>query len=198
MSGCVLEITVILALIYAIAWVTGPSFDMYLPPRGPCGGGMQKARQKRTVAEIRNTGTAVLQWIADAEAGSSFPQDGGYGSGAPESGTRVDLDGFREVSHAELFGYLHPREDFFYMQQMPDVDGWKNWIEFYFQGESMPPERVLIRSAGCRGQFEEGGYLAGPFVSTDYAQDLVWADGHFVRWPGSTGRAGPPSKQEPI
>ncbi len=174
--GCVPETLICLALIYAIAWYLGPNVDMYLPPRGPCGGGLQKAKQKRTVADIRNTGTALLEWIADFEA-SSPP--------LPSGEARVDLDGFREVSHAELLGHLRPRDDFFYMQEVPYLDGWKNRIEVYFQGESVPPDRVLIRSAGCRGQFEEDGYQTGPFVSTDYGQDIVWADGQFVRWPGA-------------
>jgi hypothetical protein len=34
----------------------------------------------------------------------------------------------------------------------------------------------------------EGGcnntWTVAPFVATDYDQDIVWADGYFVSWPG--------------
>ena len=30
------------------------------------------------------------------------------------------------------------------------------------------------------------GVTAGPFTPTDYPQNIIWADGFFVRWPGST------------
>jgi hypothetical protein len=47
---------------------------------------------------------------------------------------------------------------------------------------------LAIQSYG-RGAIAIGSLAAGstwtvqPFVSTDYDQDIVWADGYFVRWP---------------
>jgi hypothetical protein len=145
--------------------------------------------QKRTVADVRNTGVALVDWMTDIQTGSlSLPAQGHAGE---EEGVVEDLSlaGFREVSYEEIFGYLHPGDHFFYMQEVPEFDGWKNRIEFYFLGEATPPSSILIRSAGCQGEFEEGDYRTGPFTSTDYQQDIVWADGRFVRWPSGSGRS---------
>lgn len=189
-ASCALEILITVALVYAMAWYLGPAFDMYLPPRGPCGGGLQKAKQKRTLADIGNTASALLDWSADAAVTATPLPSAGLEIGAVPLGTVIDLNEFREVSYEELVSYLHPRDDFFYMRWIPDVDGWKNPIEYYFAGSSIPPDRILIRSAGCRGEFAEGDYQTGPFANTDYEQDIVWADGRFVRWPGAAGVVG--------
>lgn len=70
------------------------------------------------------------------------------------------------------------------MLEVPQVDGWGHPIEFYFQGLHVPPPRIVIRSPGCDGRFEGETYETGPFAATDYRQDIVWAEGEFVRWPG--------------
>ena len=42
---------------------------------------------------------------------------------------------------------------------------------------------MLIRSPGFDGSFSADSYSVGPFLATDYDQDIVWADGNFLRWP---------------
>jgi hypothetical protein len=44
-------------------------------------------------------------------------------------------------------------------------------------------QALAIRSAGGDGIFEGSTYSYGPFVSTDFNRDIIWADGVFVRWP---------------
>jgi hypothetical protein len=42
---------------------------------------------------------------------------------------------------------------------------------------------MAIRSAGRDGAFSGDTYTAGAFDPLDYDQDIVWADGVFIRWP---------------
>ena len=171
-----LELLVALVMVYAIAWYIGPGVDLYLPPRHPCEGGLQKAQMLRTVADIRNTGTAFMTWMAER------PVDPTTGSTEP---VKVrDIRDFEPVTHEQVFAWLHPTEDFFYMLEVPELDAWDNPYEFYVAGPADAPLSLMMRSAGCDGEFEAELYEVGPFLSTDYGRDLVWTDGYFVRWPG--------------
>ena len=49
--------------------------------------------------------------------------------------------------------------------------------------------RIAVRSAGADGSFDTTTYQVGPFVATDYSQDIVWAGGFFIRWPDSSAAA---------
>ena len=48
-----------------------------------------------------------------------------------------------------------------------------------------------IRSAGRDGVFQSSldDVEAWTFLATDYDQDIVWADGHFVKYPQAYSRA---------
>ena len=49
-----------------------------------------------------------------------------------------------------------------------------------------PPETAAYqrpRSAGLGGDYLGDVYEPGAFDPTDFAQDIIWADGLFVRWP---------------
>ena len=63
--------------------------------------------------------------------------------------------------------------------------------ERYDQGlktrrEVLGAQVIAIGSAGrgTTGLTSLGLYTIGPFTPTNYVQDIVWADGYFVRWPG--------------
>ena len=48
---------------------------------------------------------------------------------------------------------------------------------------------VLIICSGGRdnsliGNCSASVYPVQPYISTDYDQDIIWADGYFLRWPG--------------
>jgi hypothetical protein len=46
---------------------------------------------------------------------------------------------------------------------------------------------MLIRSQGRDKDFDSDEYTVTSFDSTDYDQDIVWADGFMVRWPSPKG-----------
>jgi general secretion pathway protein G len=155
-----IELLIVIAIIGIIAALLIPNFLDAL----------QKAKQKRTVADVRNTGTAMFSWLTDqvgaAAAGASATVALGSYGGA--------LDG------AAMNSILVPQ----YMQEVPNVDGWKTPYEYYLKTAApLDPQVMAIRSFG-RNKTEDGDpYSVTSFDPTDYDQDIVWADGFFVRWP---------------
>lgn len=131
--------------------------------------------QKRTVRDIRNTGTAMFSWLTDqlgaAAAGKSQTE--------PPS-TLVELKHYPLVSRKELEKLLVPQ----YMQRVPERDGWGHPYEYYLNVEDpLAPQVMSIRSPGRDGEFSAAGYTVGPFDPGDFDEDVVWSDGFFVRWP---------------
>ena len=50
---------------------------------------------------------------------------------------------------------------------------------------------MAVISPGRGGTTDGSTYSVGSFAPTDYDNDIVWADGYFVRWPaGSVGGQG--------
>jgi type II secretion system protein G len=158
-----IELLIVVAIIGIIAALLIPNFLDAL----------QKAKQKRTVADIRNTGTAMFSWLTDQ-----------VGAAAAGQGT-VALGSYVSITQADLSTLLVP----VYMQDVPKVDGWKGDYDFYLKTGSRVLEQqvMLIRSKGRGGMADStSSYTVTSFDPTDYAQDIVWADGFFVRWPQKT------------
>jgi len=132
---------------------------------------MQKAKQKRTIADIRITGTAMFSWLTD--------QVGAAAAGA--AGTNVDLGSYGSVLQAsDLVTILEPT----YLQVVPTRDGWKGTYDYYLNISSVMSRSVMaIRSRGSDGVASTNVYTVTNFDPTDYGQDIVWADGYMVRWP---------------
>jgi prepilin-type N-terminal cleavage/methylation domain-containing protein len=159
-----IELLIVVAIIGIIAALLIPNFLDAL----------QKAKQKRSVADMRNIGTAMFSWLTD--------QVGAAAAGQEEAPTTVDPGDYEDgaLSNTELAAELSPR----YIQEIPELDGWKNGYEFYLNVANPLVEQVMmIRSAGRDLAFETGAYTYGAFDPTDYGQDIVWADGFFVNWP---------------
>jgi hypothetical protein len=86
-----------------------------------------------------------------------------------------------------MFDLLHPSQTFFYMNEVPKVDGWKNTYEYWGTGSLLKSQVIEITSFGrnkTADQWPANNITIGPFVPTDYDQDILWVDGFFVRWPG--------------
>lgn len=126
---------------------------------------LTRARQKRTVADIR---TIAMAWEARASetmrynaAGFTFP------SGA--------------MSHEQLSNMLMPT----YAKTLPRMDGWSRPLEFSL----VPPAAgaaaggatgYAIRSAGRDGRFD-ATYTPG--ATTDPDCDIVYSGGSFILYP---------------
>jgi prepilin-type N-terminal cleavage/methylation domain-containing protein len=155
-----IELLIVVAIIGIIAALLIPNFLDAL----------QKAKQKRTVADVRNTGTAMFSWLTDqvgaAAAGASATVVmGSYGS---------------SMGGAALGSILVPQ----YMQEVPVADGWKTAYEYYLKTASpLDPQVMAIRSLGRDKTAEGTSYSVTSFDPTNYDEDIVWADGFFVRWP---------------
>jgi len=134
-----------------------------------------EAAQKRTVAEIRNTGTAMFSWLTD--------QLGAAAAGQPQTDTTkapTDLRQYPQISAQELAEILVPQ----YLQSVPETDGWGHPYEYYLNVADPTAQQVMsIRSPGKDGRFSTDDYTVGAFTPSKYDEDIVWADGFFVRWP---------------
>jgi len=142
---------------------------------------LQKTKQKRTMADMRDLGTAWFSWLTDqvsaAAAGTSTHQ--------------YDFNQLtKELSADDLFSSLYISSDMFYTRSVPERDGWGRGYEYRWSGNPSTSPVVGIRSLGrdgVEGPNGSGGvYTMGPFLTSDYDQDIVWADGFFVVYPAGT------------
>jgi uncharacterized protein len=127
-----------------------------------------EAAQKRTVADIRNTGTAMFSWLTDQVGAAAAGQ------------SQVDMDQYDVLSREELQAVLLPM----YLQMVPETDGWGNPYQYYLNVANPMAEQVMgIRSPGRDGRFSADSYTVTSFDPSEFDEDIVWADGFFVRWP---------------
>jgi hypothetical protein len=135
------------------------------------------------MADMRNLGTAWTSWLTDqlsAGAAGSASNTFDWDFNSP------DLD------HSALVSTLRPSTTFFYMQEIPQFDGWRNEYVFGINDDNLLANRVLGigsggRDGGANAFGAPTGVVVGPFIATDYDQDIIWSDGYFVRWPGGSG-----------
>jgi prepilin-type N-terminal cleavage/methylation domain-containing protein len=153
-----IELLIVVAIIGIIAALLIPNFLDAL----------QKAKQKRTVADVRNVGTAEMSWLTDQIA-----------AGAAGVNNTVNLSSYTQSDQATLASLMIPQ----YIQEVPLRDGWKTTIDYYLTTNFSQKKIMLTRSYGQKGSPDSDAYTAGAFEPTDYEQDIVWADGFFVRWP---------------
>jgi prepilin-type N-terminal cleavage/methylation domain-containing protein len=158
-----IELLIVVAIIGIIAALLIPNFLDAL----------QKAKQKRTVADTRNLGTAMFSWLTDAV---------GAASAGAIVGNTVDLSKYTGnlTTNAQIASVLVSQ----YIQSVPVLDGWKNTYDYKLdQANPLGAQVMYIRSAGRDKSYGSTVYTVSAFDPTDYNQDIVWADGFFVRWP---------------
>ena len=166
-----IELLIVVAIIGIIAAILIPNLIDAL----------QKAKQKRTMADARNVGTAFLSWVTDQASAAAA----GSGGATVWQGSQYSTS----LGYGGMVATLHPSTTFFYMQDVPAVDGWKHSYAYVWSGNPLGSQVIAIGSPGRDGAFQSGSaaalgtYTVGPFIPTDYDQDIIWADGFFVRWP---------------
>jgi general secretion pathway protein G len=132
---------------------------------------MEKAKQKRTVADMRITGTAMFAWLSD-EVGAAA---------AGATITSVDISSqYKAIDISALRDLLTPQ----YIETVQALDGWKTPYQYFLDPTNPLNQQVMAIGSGGRDRSTvAGSYTVGGFDPTDYDQDIVWADGFFVRWP---------------
>ncbi len=162
-----IELLIVVAIIGIIAAILIPNLLDAL----------QKAKQKRTMGDIRNVGAAWFSWLTDqisaASAGSGATNKYNFGSFTKQN-----------IGASNLLKTLFDPNGVTYIQTVPERDGWGGTIE-YAHNDDVLGERVMgIRSLGRGAAVDFGSdYPMGGFNATDYDQDIVWVDGFFIRYP---------------
>ena len=143
--------------------------------------GLQKAKQKRTVGDMRNVGTCWMAWLTDQVSA---------GAAGASTGHTYDISQLTEIPREDLFQSLYHSQSFFYCQDIPGYDGWGYGFQYFQNTETLLGANVMaIRSAGRDGLWDGDTYDVGPFVGTNYDLDMVWADGLFIRYPAGNQAA---------
>lgn len=159
-----IELLIVVAIIGIIAAILIPNLIDAL----------QKAKQKRTMGDMRDVGTAWFSWLTDQISAAA----------AGQSQKTYDLSVLTtQLTGDELLETLFPNTTFFYIQDVPNKDGWGNDMEYYYAGSPLASQVMAIRSPGRGGTFAGTSYIVGPYNATLYGEDIVWADGFFVRYP---------------
>jgi len=164
-----IELLIVIAIIGIIAALLIPNFLDAL----------NKAKQKRSMGDIKDTGTAWMSWLTDQ-----------YGAAAAAGATQtVTLPSL--YSFAKVVTDLQPQ----YIQEVKEKDAWNNTIHYcrpntyadvVRQGGRAGVSTLGIISPGRDGTFDidcSDSVTAGAFDPTDYDQDLVWSDGFFIHYP---------------
>jgi len=75
-----------------------------------------------------------------------------------------------------------------YVKQMPRTDGWGNEFQFTTSefDEKGHAQRFAIRALGSDGEADRIASLDSG-ATTSFADDIIYADGSFVRYPESAG-----------
>lgn len=169
-----IELLIVVAIIGIIAAILIPNLIDAL----------QKAKQKRTVADMRNIGTAWLAWVTDVVSAGA----------AGATGTFDAAPYVTELTRDELFATLYQSPTFFYTNEVPEKDGWKSTYAYAWSGNPLGSQVVAIASGGRNTDVQDisqvSGVSIGPFIPTQYDQNIIWADGFFVRWPGGADTGG--------
>ncbi len=161
-----IELLIVVAIIGIIAAILIPNLLDAL----------QKAKQKRTVGDIRAVGAAWFSWLTDQ-----------VGAAAAGTANTYDYSSLSTtVTSANLLATLFQSTSMFYIQVVPNNDGWGNPFDYRWSGNVLSAQVMGICSEGRDGGTSSGctgDYTMGPFNATKYDSDIVWADGFFVRYP---------------
>ena len=131
----------------------------------------QKAKQKRTMGDMKVIGTAMYSWLTDQSSAAA----------AGAATTSIDLTQYgTQLAPSDLTTVLVSQ----YIQQIPTLDGWKSPFQYYLRTDNPHATQVMaIRSLGRDKTAEGDTYTVTGFDPTDYDRDIIWADGFMARYP---------------
>ncbi len=134
---------------------------------------MQRAKQKRTMADIRTLATA---WEARATDVNKYNAAGGVSAITLCSNI---------VDGTQLSGALAPT----YIKLMPAKDGWGNPFRFQTDqawANAAPAQMYLVWSAAKDGDSTGGsGWETAPVggATTNFNNDIIYSNGAFIQYP---------------
>jgi len=140
---------------------------------------LQAWARARTIEDMTRIGRAIVSYLADEARARPASAAGS-----------VRADSFPRISPEELRELLVPE----YLDRLPEIDGWGNTYDFRLNRRDVFARAVtMVRSPGSDGAFDGNRYLAGAVGPGRWSDDIVWADGVWVRWvEGSASGAGWP------
>lgn len=128
---------------------------------------ISRAKQRRTMADLRGFSTAVEAYAADL---ARYPPAAAYslppGLGLPTA------------TLASMRNYIAPT----YIRTVPLLDGWNSWFTY---GTTAARNDYVFRSNG-QGGVPDDELAGGP--TTNFAADIVLVNGQFVQWPEGVQR----------
>ena len=130
---------------------------------------IQRAKQKRTMADMRSAGTAAEAYAVDF---NHYP--GAAAIVWPSGISAMPTTSFGALGTAGTFNYkVAPT----YIRLLPLVDGWSSW--FVYSTGSSTQQHYVIGSLGKNGSAdtENGG------ETTTFNSDIIFADGQFIQYP---------------
>lgn len=152
-----IELLIVVAIIGIIAAIAVPNLLV----------AMHRAKQKRTMADIRNIGIA---WEARATDQNAYNAAGQSSAGFTFYTNTIDTTGLQAL--------LSPT----YIKAMPEKDGWGDVFQYGL--DIAPSGRANGYSVGSGGRdksFTGGTYAPG--TTTDFDCDIVFSNGTFVVYP---------------
>ncbi len=171
-----IELLIVVAIIGIIAAILIPNLLDAL----------QKSKQKVTMSDERTIGSATFSWITDMVSASAA---GRGGSAWTPPAQTLDFDALETI----LVSPSNDDQD--YLQELPSTDGWGNDFVFALAGGDAATAATLQGAGSIFAVFSGGRdgadnpvtsatYNRGTFIATSYDEDIVWADGYFIRRPG--------------
>jgi prepilin-type N-terminal cleavage/methylation domain-containing protein len=165
-----IELLIVVAIIGIIAALLIPNFLESL----------QKAKQKRTMADEKSAGTAMMAWLTNEIGAAAAGYD--VDMGAWDSGATTDYETVELV--------LAPT----YVQTLPQRDGWKHPFAYSLNTGNPLARNVMAVFSGGRDSDVDGTSwpssvaptTSGAYDPDLYDNDVLWADGYFVVWPEKT------------
>ncbi len=128
---------------------------------------VQRGKQKRTMSDMRALATAVEAYAVDNNV---YPTAACPGGVYVTVGSAVTTGGFTRLSPT-------------YIAQPPKVDGWGRALYF---GADAQLNNYNIASGGRNSAAPVTPTVCG--TTTDFNDDIVYANGTFVQWPEGTQR----------
>lgn len=129
---------------------------------------IQRAKQRRSMGDIRSTATAVEAYAVDF---NRYPP-------AAAVSIPTELTWPATATVGPMSTYISPT----YIRVTPLTDGWNSW--FLYSADTNG-QAYLLASAGRDGEAVDVGAVA---QTTDFNSDIIYVNGQFVQYPEGVQR----------